>query len=246
MTVSPFDDLAEAYDRFRIGYADDVYDALVEYGVSPQARVLDLACGTGLVAKEIAGRGAAVTGIDISEPMIVRARVRVPDASFEVGSAEALSFADASFDAATCAQAFHWLDQPRALAELARVVRPGGIVAVWWKGLMRGDGMRQIREDIAREVGLDPPPDLLAAGFEAFERSRFVDRRLRVIPWRVTLSVEDFLGYESSRARSRDAYGERLGEYMERLARRLHAGSDDVDLSYTHLLYLGRVPAKRT
>jgi SAM-dependent methyltransferase len=240
-----FDDLAEAYDRFRLGYADDVYEALVEYGVPPRARLLDLGCGTGLVAKEMARRGAVVTGVDLSEAMIARARIRVPEASFEVGRAEELSFADASFDAATSAQTFHWLDQPRALAELARVVRPGGIVAVWWKGLMRGDGMRAIREEVAREVGLDPPADLLAAEFDAFDRSSLVDRRLRVIPWRVTVSVEEFLGYERSRARSRDAYGPLLGDYLKLLERRLMDGSRDVSLAYTHLVYLGRVPEAR-
>jgi SAM-dependent methyltransferase len=246
-TVSSiFDDIADVYDRYRLGYASDVFDALREYGLPPAPRVLDVGCGTGFVAEEMTRRGAAVTGIDVSGEMIERARTRVPEATFLQGRAEALPFADASFDVVTCAQTFHWLDQPMALAELARVLRPGGIVAVWWKGLMRGDTMRRIRDEVAREIGLEPPADLLVSGFEAFENSRFVDRRLRVIPWRVTLTLENFLGYEGARGQPRNAYGARLDDYLERLKQRLSDGSTDVSLSYTHLLYLGRAPERRT
>ena len=247
--ASGFDDLAETYDRFRIGYACDLYDVLFEYGVSPGSSVLDLGCGTGLVAAELVRRGAHVVGLDVSEAMLDRARSRVPTAAFHVGRAEALPFADAAFDAGVSAQAFHWFDRPRALDELLRVVRPGGIVAVWWKGLMRGDNMRSMREEIAHEIGLAPPADLLTASFEAFDSCALVDRRLRIIPWQVTLPVENFLGYERSRARSRVAYGERLGEYIERLTQRLAGepgGSNEISLFYTHLLYLGRVPAARS
>ena len=239
------DDLADVYDRFRIGYASDVYDALFDYGVSPGARVLDLGCGTGLVAAEMARRGTHVVGLDVSQAMLDRARVRLPQGDFRLGRAESLPFDDAVFDAGLSAQSFHWFVLPRALDEHVRVVRAGGVVGVWWKGLMRGDGMRSIREEVAREIGLAPPPDLLSAGFAAFESSALVDRRLRVIPWQVTLPVENFLGYERSRARSRDAYGDRLGEYMERLTQRL-GGSSEISLFYTHLLYLGRVPAARS
>ncbi len=243
VAAGSFDDLADAYDRFRIGYADDVYDAIVEYGtVAPGARVLDVGCGTGLVALEMARRGHAVSGIDISEPMLACARARVPAASFALGRAESLPYPDASFDLVTSAQTFHWFDQATALAEVARVLRPGGVLAVWWKGLSRGDAMRQTRDEAAREVGLHPPHDLLVRPFESFDGSSFVDRRLRVIPWRLSIPVAHFLGYERSRARSRDAYGERFDDYLACLERRLNAHPGDVAVCYTHLLYLGRVP----
>src|SRR5208283_2281926 len=95
--------------------------------------------GTGLVAAELAARGCAVAGVDASEPMLERARRRVRSAPFVAGRAERLPFADGVFDGAVCAQAFHWFEREQALAELIRVVRPGGVVAIWWKTLMRGD-----------------------------------------------------------------------------------------------------------
>jgi ubiquinone/menaquinone biosynthesis C-methylase UbiE len=238
-----FDELAESYDRYRIGYADDLYDALGECGVHEGARVLDVACGTGIVTDALARRGCTLTAIDISEPMLERARRRVPRATFVIGRAENLPFLDDSFDAATSAQAFHWMDHRRALDELARVVRPGGIVAIWWKGLMRGDATGHIRKETARELGLVAPPDLLGTDFVEFEASQLVEQRLRVIPWIVHMRVGDYLGYERTRARARDAYGSSLEPYFARLAQRLGPPDGELSLSYLHLLYLGRVPA---
>jgi ubiquinone/menaquinone biosynthesis C-methylase UbiE len=242
---SHFDALADCYDRFRIGYADELYDAIFEYGLRPGASVLDVGTGTGLAAAALVARGCSVTGLDASEVMLGRARGRVPGASFVNGSATDLPFANASFDAATSAQAFHWFDQERALSELERVVRPGGTVAVWWKALMRGDALNILRQQVATELGLVPTKDLMAGGFDAFDESELIDRRLRVIPWLVQMRVEDCLGYERSRARARDAYGDRIEAYFAGLAEKLGPPNAEMTLSYLQLLYLGRV-AERT
>ncbi len=237
-----FDGLAEAYDRFRTGYAPELYDALFDYGLGAGARVLDLATGTGLVAAELVARGCIVTGTDVSEPMLERARARVPEASFAAGRAEQLPFADGAFDAAVCAQAFHWFQRERALAELSRAVRAGGIVAIWWKTLMRGDTVRLVREEAERAAFVEPLPDLMAGGFAEFEHSRLLDRRLRVIPWLVRTDVAGFLGYERSRARPGAAYGRQADAYLAALAERLGDPSHALSLSYLHYVYLGRVP----
>jgi SAM-dependent methyltransferase len=239
---SSFDPLAQAYDAFRTGYAEELFDVLFESGLAAGARVVDVGCGTGLVAEELIKRGCCVTGLDISEPMLERARARVPQATFLVAHAEALPFPVAAFDAATSAQAFHWFDQPRALAELARVVRPGGLVAVWWKAIMRGDSVRSTRDQVVRELGLEPTPDILVGGFPAFDKAPLRDRRLRVIPWRIEVTVAEFLGYERSRARARAAYGERLEDYFELLAQRLGDPNVVLSIGYVQHLYLGRVP----
>ena len=240
--IGAFDELADAYDRYRIGYASELYDAVFAYGLRPGARVVDVGSGTGLVAAELVARGCEVVGTDISHAMCHKARERVPNAAFEIASAEALPYADASFDAATCAQAFHWFDQERAFAELTRVVRPGGILAIWWKGFMRGDAIRLLRDDAASEIGLPPTDDLLAKEFLAFDEVPLDDAVLRVVPWIASMSVADFLGYERSRARARSAYGDRLEAYFEALEKRLGPPETELALSYLQLLYLGRVP----
>ncbi len=240
--TASFDDLATAYSRYRLGYAPELYAALEEFGIVSGARVLDVGTGTGIVARELATRGCQIVGVDVSGPMLEHARARVPEGTFVEAAAEALPFADASFDAAVSAQAFHWFDQPKALFEIARVVRPGGTVAVWWKGMMRGDATRLIRENVAKELGLEQPPDLLTPGFPAFDSSPFVERRLRIIPWIVAMTVERYIGYECSRARSPGTAGEQREQYLKRLEQRLGSRSTELSISYIHMLYLGRVP----
>ena len=100
-------------------------------------RVLDVATGTAGVAIEIATRSQAdVTGVDISEPMLQRGRERVQATglegrvTLEVGRAEALRFPDASFDAVSFTYLLRYVAEPAAtMQELARVLRPGGVMA---------------------------------------------------------------------------------------------------------------------
>src|SRR4051812_48072666 len=107
-------------------------------GVSPRARVLDVAAGTGLVSTEIVRRyGCRVIAVDQSEEMLDRARRRLDrDARLAGrvqiirGEAERLPFADAEFDALTVGYLFRYVDDTAAtIRELARVVRPGGTIA---------------------------------------------------------------------------------------------------------------------
>jgi SAM-dependent methyltransferase len=103
-------------------------------GVTAGTRVLDVATGPGYAADAAARRGARVTGVDFSFPMVKRASSRVPDANFRVADAEDLPFDDAAFDAVVMNFGLLHLARPeRALDEAARVLRPGGRFAftVW-------------------------------------------------------------------------------------------------------------------
>ena len=91
------------------------------------ASVLDVATGTGLVARAVAARGYQVTGIDASEPMLRSGEAAGPRV---VALAESLPFGDAGFAALTFTYLLRYVDDPAAtMKELARVVRPGGVVA---------------------------------------------------------------------------------------------------------------------
>jgi ubiquinone/menaquinone biosynthesis C-methylase UbiE len=95
---------------------------------------LDICCGQGNVSEALQSRGCVVTGLDFSPAMLALARSRVPGASFRQGDAAALPFADESFDLVVSNFGIcHVPDQPRALAEAHRVLRPGGRFAmtVW-------------------------------------------------------------------------------------------------------------------
>jgi len=99
--------------------------------LEPGGHVLDVATGTGLVAAELLRRGFEVTGVDQSKEMLGAARRRFGDSVELVeASAEALPFEDASFDNLTVTYLLRYVSDPAAtMAELARVVRPGGVVA---------------------------------------------------------------------------------------------------------------------
>jgi SAM-dependent methyltransferase len=114
----------------------DVHDLVVDR-LDPQPGIewLDTACGTGAVAFLAAERGATVTGMDLAPVLVDRARElaaeRGLDITFDVGDAEAMSYADASFDAvsSTCGVMFA-PDHEAVASELARVIRPGGRLAL--------------------------------------------------------------------------------------------------------------------
>jgi SAM-dependent methyltransferase len=103
---------------------------LAAVGVAPGVRLLDIGCGSGYAARMAAARGATVTGIDITAELLEIARERVPGAEFVLAGMDTLPFADAGFDVAVAFNALQFAADPVvAVAEAARVVRPGGVVA---------------------------------------------------------------------------------------------------------------------
>jgi demethylmenaquinone methyltransferase/2-methoxy-6-polyprenyl-1,4-benzoquinol methylase len=138
-----------------LGPTYDRYAALLSFGQDPRwrrflvsrvdvgsdATVLDVATGTGAVARELLRqKRCAVVGIDQSAEMLAEARRRLPSSIRLIeGRAEALPFDDASFDALTFTYLLRYVDDPAAtLRELVRVVRPGGPIAALEFGLPRG------------------------------------------------------------------------------------------------------------
>jgi SAM-dependent methyltransferase len=102
--------------------------------VGPGMSVLDVACGTGIVARtaaDLVGTTGRVEGVDLNEAMLHVARRVRPEIRWHQGDVVALPFPDGSFDAAVCQMAMMFFpDRRRALAQMARVVRPGGTVAL--------------------------------------------------------------------------------------------------------------------
>ncbi len=100
-------------------------------GAAPGVRLLDIACGTGALAAEAARRGTEVVGMDFAPGMVAEAARRHPGVEFRAGDAEAIPLPDASVDAVTCSFGMLHMERPdRVLAEAARVLRPGGRLAM--------------------------------------------------------------------------------------------------------------------
>jgi SAM-dependent methyltransferase len=116
-------DLAEAHNT-------PLFETILDAAhVTRGTRLLDVGCGSGLTLAIAADRGAVPSGLDISPGLLDIARNRLPDADLREGDMESLPFGDAAFDAVTGVNAFQFAGDPRrALAEAARVTKPGGRV----------------------------------------------------------------------------------------------------------------------
>ncbi|MCA1709073.1 MAG: class I SAM-dependent methyltransferase, partial [Actinobacteria bacterium] len=118
-----------AYSRAKIGQVCGPYvDAL-----PAKASLLDVGCGTGHHLRDQARPGRRLAGIDASAPMLSYAKELNPDALLARASAGALPFVSDFFDAAICIEVMRYLGDPRpTLAEILRVLRPGGLALVTW------------------------------------------------------------------------------------------------------------------
>jgi SAM-dependent methyltransferase len=94
--------------------------------------VLDLAAGTGAVTRELAGRAARIIAVEPDERMRAVLAARCPEAEVLAGRGEDIPLPAASVDAVVISSAWHWLDPGRAVPEITRVLRPGGVLGVIW------------------------------------------------------------------------------------------------------------------
>lgn len=239
-----YDELSKHYAADRLGYSKDLYNVLLGFGLTLRNRVLDVGCGTGLASRPLVENGASVTGVDPSKAMLALARERIPAATWVEGTAEALPFDEAKFDVAVSGDAFHLFDKPKALLELARVLRPEGLVAIWWRLLMSDDPVKILRDDVARGMGVEPPPEGLAGGFKDFYAAPLINTTLRIVPWHVTTSVSAFGEQERSRPSVHETFGAKTEAYVGELERRLRAhlgegGGDLMTVNYMQLVYVG-------
>jgi SAM-dependent methyltransferase len=127
---------AGAYERGRPSYpADAVAHLAVELGLGPGVHVLDLAAGTGKLTRLLALGGAEMIAVEPVAAMRAVLAEAVPGIPVLEGTAEAIPLPAASVDAVTVAQAFHWFDADAALAEIHRVLRPGGGLGLIWNAM---------------------------------------------------------------------------------------------------------------
>lgn len=124
---------ARSYDRGRPGYAPGAVAAVMAaFGLGPASRVLDLAAGTGQVSRAFAPLVGSVVAVEPSEQMREVLAERLPGIEIRAGEAERLPLGDGEVDAIVVGSAFHWFAREPALAEMARVLRPGGGLALLW------------------------------------------------------------------------------------------------------------------
>jgi len=131
---------AGVYERARPGYPDDAVDWLVP---ADARRAVDLGAGTGKLTRALVARGLDVTAVEPLAGMRAELTAALPGVPALDGTAEAIPLPDASAHLVTVAQAWHWVDEARALPEVARVLRPGGALVLVWN--VRDEGVDWVR-----------------------------------------------------------------------------------------------------
>ncbi len=189
-------------------------DAVGPAAEDGKSQLLDIAAGPGYVSAEAARRGWSVTGIDFSESMLALARRNFPEINFQLGDAEALSFADASFEAVVMNFGILHLARPEAALREARVLRPDGRFAFSvWATPDQTRGFKIVLDAVA-EFG-DPNVTLPAGppffrfsepeeSRRALESAGFVDPRIQPIPivWRLDSAADFFDAFMKGSART--------------------------------------------
>lgn len=153
-----------SYDTIAVDYAEHFRDELADYPVElsvlslfasvVRGPVLSVGCGTGMETAVLAGHGVDVAGLDLSPGMLAVARTRLPDVEFTVGSMLELPHADGTLGGVTAwYSTIHVPDEqlPTALAELTRVLRPGGHLLL---AFQTGDEPRHMTSALGHEIAL--------------------------------------------------------------------------------------------
>jgi len=231
-----FDAVADAYDRARPSYPPKAVEWLVGRG---PGRVLELGAGTGKLTEQVAASGHDVVASDPSPTMLRRLGVRVPTARRLAAGAEAIPLAAHSVDVVVAAQAFHWFEADATLPEIARVLRPGGVLALVWN--VRDERIPWVRR-IGALIGSpehvpDPVPTLDDTGlFESVERSTY-----RFWQPQTRQSLRDLVASLSGTAVMQDAERRRVLAEVDELYDGYGRGHDGMLLPYTTYCFRTRV-----
>lgn len=190
-------------------YTGESEDFITRLNLKPGMKVLDVACGTGNTALPAARAGADVTGVDIAPNLVEQARENAKregvNARFEEGDAEALPYGDASFDAVVTMFGAMFAPRPELVAaELKRVCRPGGLIAManWTPAGFIGQMFKTMAAHVTPPPGMPSPP---LWGVEEKVKERFgegistLETKLQNVKWLFPFSpaevVEHFRQY---------------------------------------------------
>jgi SAM-dependent methyltransferase len=159
-STARFSDRVDDYVRYRPDYPPALLEWLQrEQGVDKRWQVADVGAGTGISSKMFLDAGYPVIVVEPNAPMRRAAEQWLhayPGFRAIDGRADATRLADASVDLVTVAQAFHWFDEEAARREFARILRPGGLAAIWWNSRrLHGTPFLEGYEALLREFGTD-------------------------------------------------------------------------------------------
>ena len=242
-TVARFNDRAADYVKYRPGYPAAAIDAVLEGLGAPERLVAaDVGAGTGISARLLGDRGARVIAVEPGEVMRGAAAPH-PRVEWVAATAQATGLTAASLDLVLCAQSFHWFHTAAAIAEFARILKPGARLALMWNRRSTTDpftaGYRQAILDVGGEIVAERMPFRPAI---VSERGLFTAPERRACPNGQRLDLDGLIGRSHSAS-----YVPKTGEAGQRLLdllRALHARFADaqgfVTLVYETEVYRAR------
>lgn len=193
---------AQHYAAARPSYPSELFDTLDELLAHKLAgaRVVDVAAGTGISSRQLAERGAEVIAVELSAAMLGQLAATSPSVRAVQASGHALPVADHSVDLVTYAQAWHWMSPEQALAEVRRVLRPGGVLALWWNQTDRSHGWALAQ---AERIAAAVPAWAGESGIEAAQEAE-LDTKLPKhsyrFEWERTVPLETHLSNLASKS----------------------------------------------
>lgn len=243
-----FGAVAAAYERFRPGYPDALFDTVADYAGRPIRTALEIGAGTGKATRLFAGRGVPVTATEPDPAMLAELRMHVPATVTAVQSAFENIPLDHTYDLVYAAAAMHWTDPVGRWEQVAALLEPGGVFASFGGPMRLTDPAVETAVRAAREPFLDtddiaPPEGLSAADSmqwpgAALERSGcFADVRECVIERRMAMPAADYVGNLSTVSAYRQLSDADREEVLARIARVL---PESVEISADIIVHLAR------
>jgi SAM-dependent methyltransferase len=233
-----FGPAAARYDELRPGYPEP---ALRWALGDPPARVLDLGAGTGILSRALAAAGYDVVPVEPDDAMRAQFTAANPGLATPLaGYAERIPLPDASVDGVTAGQAYHWFDREPAHAEIARVLRPGGVFAPMWNRWDESEPwvaeLAQIADDGAGGRRRTPGAEPFGPAFGPVEQATFTHA--------MTFTPDSLVGLASTHSRYLTATPDRQREIARRIRElcATHpelAGRTSIDLPHQTAVWRG-------
>lgn len=177
---STFDGAASLYDEVRPGYPEGLFDDVVSLsGIPSGSRILEVGCGTGQATLPFARRGYEILCVELGEHLAELARRNLagyPEVEVRVDAFEEYPLPESRFDLVVSATAFHWLDPALAYPKVARSLKPGGTIALFWNEHVRTDADTGLFEAM-QEVYAREAPEIFDGGYEGPPRPEDVPDR---------------------------------------------------------------------
>jgi SAM-dependent methyltransferase len=248
MTISnnPFDECSEQYGKFRPDYSSELI-AYIRSLSDSNSILVDVGSGTGKASAPLLASGLAVVSVEPSLSMIRQGLRSYPNLVYVCSAAEELPLVPGVADTVICAQAFHWFDAPRALAEFARILKPGGHLCLFWNTRDVGSPAPALFEKLIHKWNTQHDPAYRQKDWaELIKVSGLYDSiDYRRFDFTLPMTIEDWIGLSRTISYVQSMGQDQIPGFEMELRDDL-ATLDAIDCRYVTELWSARVKSKHS